>query len=210
MGEAPNATEVHKEKVEEPKEVYPAFQRPYYTPLPYYPQPQTTQKNKKSRNIIIVVVAIFLIILYIGGGIFFLIINPGTDEITKHYSFDVIIGQNGHYRHSIGEYWCEETEIEFNITSENNSNFDVYIMDKDQFENSYNVGNFSGNAFSTIYAWEDVNEVKETIKTSENYYREVYLIIDNKDEPLTSKDANPTGIISVTVKIDITEEVSWD
>ncbi len=179
---------------------------PYY-PYPPYPMPYPPKKDTSAKKIIYIVVAVIVILLVVGFVVilsFFGSYEPV--ENTQEYKFDVIVAKDGHYKYTIEEYWYDDIEIELNITSSSGDRFDIYIMSKDQYDNSYGPQNRSINAFSTLFSWENVTEVFDTVELHEGDFRVIYLVIDNTENTLTPNDANPTGTIEVEVEVIVTSE----
>lgn len=132
-------------------------------------------------------------------------------KYTESYSMDVIIAQGGHFKYHLG-YMQEEMEISVDIYSTEDVKFDLYIMDLEQYENSYGSGYNSNTAFSAIYSKENISRINETcdLSVKSQGYRELYLIIDNRDFPLTPEDAVPTGTITIDLNLDITSVYYFD
>jgi hypothetical protein len=171
----------------------------------YYPnKPKGGLKDKKFLKIPIVVwiVALFIVVIFSCLIIAFLALPPGGPE-SEVFDEEVIIADGGHFRYSIGFYL--EDEITFNISSRNGNNFDIYIMDEDQYENAYETPNSRIISFSTHYSDENINNVTQTLDFSDENSRfsEYFLVIDNRDTRITPDDATPRGTITVDVHITI-------
>jgi hypothetical protein len=126
---------------------------------------------------------------------------PRPNDTQETYNVEVIIAQEGHFKYSLGYYL--DDEITLNISSRNGENFDVYIMDEDQFENAYDSPNSSIISFSTFYSNENTNRVEDNLDFTDNRnnYKEYFLIIDNRDTQLTPDDATPSGTLTLDVEI---------
>jgi hypothetical protein len=161
-------------------------------------------------------VIIFVVILIFGCaiiGFILLSFGPygpfGPGEYTDTYSTEVIISEGGHFKYSLG--YMYDYKIELNISSKNGNQFDVYIMDEDQYENAYGSTNTSILAFSVQYSYENVSQVDDTIEISEDIpeYKSLYLILDNRKVEITPNDADPIGTITVDLNIEITSSYHY-
>jgi hypothetical protein len=196
--------EIKKGKPEKQNDVVdycPKCNRPFY----YYPMQYSVprQNDSKSWNRIIfgsIIAVIFIIIILFFAAIFSTIRNFEPEYDTQKYNYDVIISDGGHFKYSLDWIYFDETEIALDITEKNNKHFDIYIMDTDQYENSYGNQNMSFMAFSSLYSKENITGMNETIKL-QAWHDEYHLIIDNMDTPLIIDDAIPNGTINLKVKI---------
>ena len=131
--------------------------------------------------------------------------DPSSD--TQEYETEVIIAEGGHYKYALDWVYYEELEVELEISSSDNKNFDVYIMDNDQYENAYEQ-NDTIIAFSAYFSKENVTKVDEKVDLPARYF--YYLVIDNKDTPLTPNDATPDGVITLDVYVKYTSTYYLD
>jgi hypothetical protein len=196
-------------KSKEPKDqVCPECERPYWY------APPVPRESKKYFGlplwgwllIIIFVVFGIIIIMVIASFIFWY--EPETYE--EDYSFDVIITEGGHYKYTISEYYYDDIELKLSITTLNGTNFDIYIMDDDQYDAAYGSENANLSAFSTLYSLENVNEVDEMISIPRGRGEGLNLIIDNRDTGITENDAVPEGVLNIKVDLTIIETYTWD
>jgi hypothetical protein len=146
----------------------------------------------------VVVVAIIFFSL-IGG------IGPDPWEETSDFDSDVHIEEDGHFRFLLTENWGDELRINVSILLLNGSQFDVYIMDTNQYENAY--GNQSTGAFSSTFKWENVRGINESM-TIDSLTSDLYLIIDNIDMPHVPGSATPVGPIHVDVVLETS--IRWN
>ena len=186
----------------------PTCYKPYYN---YYKEPKKSDSGKKFLRVpvwmwVIILSIIVVTSCFIVGVLLF----PwdGPPDHTETYSTEVIIAQGGHFKYTLGYFYTED-EITLNISSQNGETFDVYIMDEDQYENAYNSINLSIIAFSAFYSSENVDEIVDTVDLSEaasGYGNEYFLVIDNRNTPLTPNDASPEGPITVEINLIITSD----
>jgi hypothetical protein len=168
-----------------------------------YPQKKSV-KDKKFLKIPVIawVVILFIVILFSCAIVAWLsLTSPGGNKKVIHE--EVIIAHGGHFKYTLG--YSLDDKISFNISSQDGSNFDVYIMDEDQYENAYGSGSSRIISFSSQYSSENVNAVSENLDFSDedSRYMEYYLIIDNRDTGITPDDASPMGTITIDVHITI-------
>ena len=66
-------------------------------------------------------------------------------------------------------------------------------------------------AFSCIMRWEDTDEKSAFVRWI-NLDRDgpFYLVVDNKQNPLTDGDADPIGPVTVHIWVETTETLIWD
>ncbi len=159
-------------------------------------------------------IIVIILILVIGSSIvplfflFFMDFGMEPEDDIETYSSRVFIEEGGHFRYMISEGWYDEIEIEFEITSSNGNYFDVYVMDFDQYYNSYGNMSQTTRSFSSYYSSENVNHVEDTLDLGETY-REYYIIIDNKRTSITPDDADPDGTIAVDLDLTIMTTYVW-
>ncbi len=223
---------------------YPPYpQYPYYYPYQQYYPPQSQEKSddlnkcptcgkagyfypyaplkskkpKKflglSAGIWVIIIILFLVFGCAIANIFFY--PGGPYDETHTFSTKVIIAEGGHYRHSIGEYYySDEVKATLDLSSNGGQTFDVYIMNKDQYDNAYGSPNTTGMAFSSLFGWENINRLNDTSDLTEEYQRAddvwgydeyggLYLVIDNRDNILTFDDSSPQGTITVNLHIKV-------
>lgn len=190
----------------------PTCFRPYYSNP--WPSKDPLYKKKFLRIPIwgwVIGILILLVFSCIIAGILI-----GPQEHIKNYSTEVIISEGGHFQYSLGYVW-DEIEISFNVSSQDEKRFDIYIMDEDQYENAYNIIaydiiNTSIMAFSSLYSYENITRIADSILLREDYggSKEFYFVIDNRDTLITPDDAIPDGIIIINVDITLKSEYYWD
>jgi hypothetical protein len=183
----------------------PKCNRPfYYYPMYQTSQPVPTTNNLKSSNKLIyagLIVVIFCIILFLGA-IFGMIVGTDLEPEEEYYKTDVSISQGGHYKFSIEGNHDFKLEIDLDIKSEDNKTFNIFIMEMDQYDNSYGRENQSVMAFSTIYSKLNITHINETLKLDlPQWAYEYFIIIDNSDIELLTNDAAPNGPINIKFKI---------
>jgi len=193
--------EKDKEKVPEQPQKPPENYYPYY-PY-YYPQAPAEGKSNLGLKILVVVIVIFIAAVFIVVALVASMIGDTSSEEEWSQEFDVVIEKDGHYRYTIEHYYYDELEVELKIDLVNGSSYDVYIMDEDQYENSYGEEGTGTGSFAYIYSWEKVNDLDEDFKIDSGYGGPIYLVIDNEHSELTANDADPQGAISVSVDITV-------
>ncbi len=159
---------------------------------------------------IIIILVVFLIFAcFVANFLFLGAFEPF--ENTETYSSEVIISDGGHFKYSLG-YSYDEDEITLNISSKDGKSFDIYIMDEDQYQNAYGSSNTSTIAFSANYLNENISQIVDTLELQGQHigFKEIYLIIDNRDTSITPNDATPDGTITLDVKITIKTVYYWD
>lgn len=185
--------------------LYSTIPGAYY--YPHYPPPRS--EGKKFLNIPLWTwVLLILFILFFGclivGYLTWFWRSPDDDEIIEEFSSEIIIGEGGHYKYDLGWFYYDEVDIVLNISSRDGSHFDVYIMSENQYENAYDVANTSMISFSATYAKENMAQLDETVElTEEESDGIIYVIIDNRDTPVTPNDAVPSGILTLDVNITV-------
>ncbi|UCH89926.1 MAG: hypothetical protein JSV49_04585 [Thermoplasmata archaeon] len=190
------------------KDVCPRCSRPYY----YMPPPKEKKKGYFGLPIwgwAIIVIIIVIIALSIYAVVSLLPIFDPYEE-TRDFAFDVTIENGGHYRYTLEEYFYEEADIELEVTSELGMRFDVYIMDSDQYNGAYGWDNTSLQSFSSSHAWENVIKVSDSVSIHGIGGESLYLVIDNRDTPITQNDAVPEGLLTVHVEGSIEMFYDWD
>ena len=218
---------------EEQRPPYPPYyQYPYYYPYYYqYPPSQGSPSEKDSRNtafcptcakpgysypynnkesltkrkFLKVPISFWIM------GLFFLIIfscafiaifsGPGNYDSRDTFDAEVIIAQGGHFKYSLG--YSLNDEYILDISSRDGTNFDVYIMDEDQYENAYDTIDSSIISFSSFYSNENTNGVEDELDFTDerSVYKEYFLVIDNRDTRITPNDAQPVGTLTIDVNI---------
>ena len=186
---------------------YPSH--PSYPPYPRSFGYEKTLFGIRLKNWIIILV----VFLFIGLPFSFFILMlsyEGSEERTETYSSEATIGEGGHFRYTLGGSYYDELEVAIEISSHNASYFDIYIMDEDQYENSYGIFKDDENSFSATYMNENVTFMNDTVTLPElpRYDNNYYLVIDNRETSLTPDDADPKGTINVSMKI--TETYHYD
>ena len=189
-------------------------------PMPYTGQPPQSpygpgvppRRDMKSSSATNTVLIVLLVVILVGAGLFmafFLFIGsiPGDPwEENMDFEQEVFIQEEGHFRHFIAGSWEERVEVNFTITLTWGGPYDVYIMDQEQYDNSY--GNMSTGSFSSTFAWENVTVVHDVIEL-ENTRTEYYMVIDNTDKSFLLDSARPEGPISMDVEVHVTYFYTW-
>ncbi len=175
--------------------------------------PLSSYVSRKKRKILGLemkywaVLTILLLLILPTFSIFLLLdsFNDGHRDIWER-EFQASIEDGGHYRFTLESYsYYDEIKVTFQVTATDyTSRFDVYIMDHDQYWNSYPEENDGKErAFAAQLAWENTTSVSETAILSMKNDQGCYLIIDNHDSSLRSLDAVPTGILEVDIHVDV-------
>lgn len=134
---------------------------------------------------------------------------PVTAHITE-FSEDVAISEGGHFKYTCG-YLTNGDEIQISITVKEEGPVDVYIMQSDQYEGAYGVSNTSVISFSALFKKENIIQLNETYCLNKSIgWGEIYVVIDNRDTPLTLNDATPTGSVLVKTEIKTIEMYEFD
>jgi hypothetical protein len=156
-----------------------------------------------------VIALVIVVIIVVGILAAFLVANlPTLNPTTTTYSSEVIIAEGGHFKYDLGWAFTDSFQIKLNVSSENSEKFDVYIMDDNGYFNAYNPSNESIIAFSAYYSRENITNINDTLSLP--FDRNYYLVIDNRDTPLTPDDATPTGPLTVSVYLEIENELYLD
>jgi len=180
------------------------------------PSPAPIAKNgkKKKDPVWAVVIIIVVVVLIIAFASIAYTISTFTGLVprssTETQSYKVIIGTDSFYKYTISNYYSSAQEIELNASSNGSWNFDVYIMTGDQFDNSYGNLNRSSFAFSALYEKENISRMSGKISLPVGNGDALYLVIDNTDNPLSTKDAVPKGQITVDFTITKDSSLYWD
>ena len=168
-------------------------------------------KPSSSTNTVLVVL---LVVILVGAGLFmafFFFIGSFEGEPweeTMDFESEVFIADEGHFRHFLADSWEEQVEVNFTLTLTGGGPFDVYIMDQEQYDNSY--GNMSTGSFSSTFSWEHVTVVHDVIEL-ENTRTQYYMVVDNTDMSFLPESAKPEGPLSMDVEIHATYfyNLSW-
>ncbi len=156
------------------------------------------RKGKVPSWVVIIVLVIIVMIALAGFFISMLFSGLDTGPDVRRFDDQVLVDDGGHFRHTIMDGWSGPDQVTLNISSITGGRFDVYIMDGDQYENTY--GNQSTGAFSAVARYENVTFVDDELEL-ESHQLPFFLVIDNRDYQLTPGDAVPTGVIEVDVHI---------
>ncbi len=177
---------------------------------PYGPgvPPPRDMKSSSSTNTVLIVL---LVVIVLGAGLFmafFFISSWSVEpwEDTMDFEQEVFIQEEGHFRHIIADSWEERVEVNFTITLTGGGPYDIYIMDQEQYDNTY--GNMSTGSFSSTFSWENVTVVHDVIEL-EDIRTEYYLIIDNTDMSFLPDSAQPAGPVSMDVELHVTYFYTW-
>lgn len=194
-----------------PKQSHDATQPPYIQPMPppyYYPI-----RPKKDKTWIIVIAVIVIIgLTFIAPTIFafFLFLQFSETEHVTEFSEEIAISEGGHFKYTCG-YLSQGDKIQISITVIEGGPVDVYIMQSDQYEGAYEATNASVISFSALFKKENITQLNETYCLNKSIgWREIYVVIDNRDTPLTLNDATPTGFVLVKTEIKTIEMYGWD
>ena len=178
--------------------------QPPHSPYgPGAPPPGAIKPTSGTSTVLIVM----LVVILVGAGLFmtfFFFIGSFEGEPweeTTDFETEVFIADEGHFRHFIADSWEERVEVNFNITLSSGGPIDVYIMDQEQYDNTY--GNMSTGSFSSTFSWENVSLVSDVIEL-ENTRTEYYLVIDNTDMSFLPDSATPEGPVTLDVEVHIT------
>jgi hypothetical protein len=178
---------------------------------PYYYMPPKSVESKKYKGIPVwtwALIIVIIVMVVISITVVYAIVNLfDSSDREENYSFEVILAEGGHYKYTIDRYWNDETEISLDISSAGGEKFDVYIMDTDQYDNTYGIYNHENEnvtmaAFAAIYIKEDISELSDDT-IIQGGWDGLYLIIDNMDAELTKNDAVPEGTITVSVELTV-------
>lgn len=192
-----------------PRQPHNITQLPYVPPVPppyYYP---IMPKKDKTWIIVIVIIAV-LGLLFIAPTMFFLFFPfPETTHVTE-FSEDVAISEGWHFKYAC-EYLSKGDKIQISITVTEGGPVDVYIMQSDQYEGAYGISNTSVISFSALFKKENITQLNETYCLNKSIgWREIYVVIDNRNTPLTLNDATPTGSVLVKTEIKTIETYEFD
>ncbi|WP_455393315.1 hypothetical protein [[Eubacterium] cellulosolvens] len=190
----------------------PPYDRPfgyYYPPMiPAQPPTPSKESNRMIMGIVAVVVIIIILIIIGFFGFLYSITTYEPDDETIDYYSEVIITDGGHFRYSLDEGWYEEMEVKMDISSKDGKYFDVYIMDEDQYQNTYE--NQTVLSFASFYSMENITSVKDTVDLPARA-TDFYLVIDNRDTAITLNDASPDGTITLEMDLEVTIKYTyWD
>ncbi len=126
---------------------------------------------------------------------------PGWEQ-----NFTATTEEGGYYRFTLAKKsYPVRMDLTFQVsTPGNSSHFDVYIMDHDQYWNSYSEENDGKEqAFAAQQSWENTTNVSKTVSLPLERDNSYYLVIDNRDSSLRSQDAVPTGILEVDIYVHV-------
>ncbi len=188
-------------------------------PMPYTGQPPQSPygpgvpppRDMKSSSATNTVLIVLLVVIVLGAVLFmaFFFISSWSGEPweeTMDFEQEVFIQEEGHFRHFIADSWEERVEVNFTMTLTGGGPFDIYIMDQEQYDNSY--GNMSTGSFSSTFSWQNVTVVHDVIEL-EDTRTEYYLVIDNTDVSFLPESAKPEGPISMDVELHVTYFYTW-
>lgn len=172
------------------------------------PPPREMKPPSTTNTVLVVILVVILVVAGLFVAFFFFMgsfVGEPWEE-TMDFDQEVFIQEEGHFRHFIADSWEERVEVNFNITLTGGGPYDVYIMDQEQYDNSY--GNLSTGSFSTTFSWENVTVIHDVIEL-ENTRTAYYLVIDNTDMSFLPESAKPEGPISMDVEVHITYLYEW-
>ncbi len=188
-------------------------------PMPYTGQPPQSPygpgipppRDMKSSSATNTVLIVLLVVIVLGAGLFmaFFFISSWSGEPweeTMDFEQEVFIQEEGHFRHFLAGSWEERVEVNFTITLTSGGPYDVYIMDQEQYDNSY--GNMSTGSFSSTFSWQNVTVVHDIIEL-ENTRTQYFLVVDNTDMSFLPENARPEGPVSMDVEIHVTYFYTW-
>jgi hypothetical protein len=159
---------------------------------------------------IIVIVVVILVAIIIGGSfMMFIFLDPFEYEPDEPsvYDSDVMIRDGGHFHYSLSYMYYDMTQIELRVNSTNGQQFDVYILDIDEYSNAYS--NDTVMSFSAFRKWENVTELNTNFSIDNIGWRDYYIVIDNRDTQLTPDDAVPDGNLNLHLYLKISGEWSY-
>ncbi len=161
-----------------------------------------------TTTIVIVILAILIGLAVLAFAFFGSVIqNIEPDEDVETIHNDVILAVGAHFRQTLADGVWDDVEVALNITSNGSGSFDVYIMDRDQYENAYGP-NLTAIAFSAMHSWENVSRVSARVELPQGS-RTYYVVIDNRDTALTPNDATPAGTITVDMTVQVITRFVW-
>jgi len=172
----------------------------------------TADASIAARLALSYVLVVLLVVIMVGAvllmAFFFFIgsLEGEPWEETTDFDQEVFIQEEGHFRQFIAGSWEERVQVNFTVILTGGGPYDVYIMDQDQYDNSY--GNMSTGSFSSTFSWENVTVVHDVIEL-ENTRTEFYLVIDNTDMSFLPESAKTEGPISMDVEVHVTFFYSW-
>jgi hypothetical protein len=172
------------------------------------PPPREMKPPSTTNTVLVVILVVILVVAGLFVAFFFFMgsfVGEPWEE-TMDFDQEVFIQEEGHFRHFIADSWEERVEVNFNITLTGGGPYDVYIMDQEQYDNSY--GNMSTGSFSTTFSWENVTVIHDIIEL-ENTRTAYYLVIDNTDMSFLPESAKPEGPISMDVEVHVTYFYEW-
>ncbi|MCK5548193.1 MAG: hypothetical protein KAI64_04215, partial [Thermoplasmata archaeon] len=109
----------------------------------------------------------------------------------------------GHFKYDLGQDFYSVSEVTLNISSTGGGRFDVYIMDWNEYDNAYGGPNASIMSFTAHYVKENITQIDDFVELPGDgvYYYMYWLVIDNRNTPLTPDDATPTGVLTVDLTV---------
>jgi hypothetical protein len=185
----------------------------HYVPQsPYYQtqgQPPPERKGMSTAMGVILIIVVLVVIGILGLAFMYSLVSDLGDpwEDTRRFQDDVYIKEDGHFRVLLSDSWEDELVVNLTIGLLNGSRYDVYIMNSFQYENAY--GNTSTGAFSSLFEWQNVTSVTDSI-TLEMPQDVVYLVVDNEDMPHVPGSAAPEDTIHVELDLEITSRYEVD
>jgi hypothetical protein len=152
------------------------------------------------------VIAIVLVLLILFGGYILLMVllstNSSSQDVITDYDQNVTIAEGGHFRYALPSSSWQRTVAFLNITSMGGRRFDVYVMDRDQYDNAYT--NLTTRSFSATERFENRTAVLEQVELPHDG-RTYYLVVDNSANELTPDGAVPSGPITIRLWVHVVQ-----
>jgi len=205
----PNAQSSNNEYPYNPYAYNPYTYNPYYYP-PYNPYFHQPRKAKKYLGLTLGMWVLITVLGFIGFSVYgmYALFSSSTDSVmVENFSQEVIIAEGGYFRFIPDDYYYEEIEITLSISERDNKNFDVYLLDEDQFFNAY-YNNVTNVSFSAGYSFENTSVVEQFIPWTDEFYDDLIIVIDNRELDITPNDASPDG--KIIVDVDIMIRTRWE
>jgi hypothetical protein len=131
---------------------------------------------------------------------------------TEDHGFTTIISEGGNFK-SPSYTLYENDKIEVKTEVKTGGPVDVYLMTNEQYQEAYDhtfklklvISYFKGaeNVKTSKFSYKVPEQDSETYDYYDEYFDELYVIVDNRECNLTANDADPTGSVEVIVSIEI-------
>ncbi len=121
----------------------------------------------------------------------------------------VYIEEGGYYV-SGPHYAWGDSRLQVNMSVVDGGNVDVYIMTSTQYYNAFPYEDSQPIAISYLtQSMENVSHAEityllemETDDPFADYMEDIFVVVDNRQCALTPNDANPSGIVEITLEVD--------